>query len=386
MSTLARPDHERPPVPLRYQVAKPALIGREAEYVADAVASGWISGAGPYVDRFERGVSEFFGLDGGLAVSSGTAAVHLALLAAGCQPGDEVIVPAMTFVACANTIRYCGAVPVFADCDPTTWNVTAESLEAVWTERCKGVLLVHLFGRPAPADAIAELCRARGMWLVEDCAQSMGATLHGRPTGTFGDAAAVSFYGNKVISTGEGGMVFVRDPERRALARSLRAQGTVPERHHWHPVVGFNYRMPNTAAAIGCAQLERVDEHVAARRRICARYAEHLASWAERGVIRLPVVSAEIESVFWHATFVLERGGRAVRDRLCEAARRDHGIQTRPFFVPLHHVPAHAQDVELPVAEHLGDHGVMLPTYTELSDADVDTIARVITTLLAELA
>ncbi len=362
------------------------MLGREHEYVADALESGWVSGAGPYVDRFERDVAAFLGLDGGVAVSSGTAALHLALAAAGCGPGDEVIVPALTFVACANAVRYCGARPVFADSDPATWNVTRDSLERVWTDRCRGVLLVHFLGRPAPAPDVVALCRERGAWLVEDCAQSFGATLGGRHTGSFGDFAAFSFYGNKTITTGEGGMVFARDPERRGLLRSLRAHGIEPEHEHWHAELGFSYRMPNTAAAIGCGQIEQAALHVEARRRVNARYRHNLAPLAADGLVDLPAEAAGERAVGWYAALVLRRGGGAVRRRIRDAALHQHGIQTRPFFAPLHQLPVHARAVSLPVAEHLGAHGIMLPTYTDLADAEIDDVCRVLDSLVrAEL-
>jgi perosamine synthetase len=207
---------------MRFQASKPVLAGNEAKYVQEALSTGWISGHGPFVTMFEQKASTFLDIPEGIAVSSGTAALQLAIRIMDAGPGDDVIVPAFTFVACPNAIRYCGARPVFADCDPLTRNLTVKSIEAAITPRTRGVLLVHLFGLPGPVEDVQRYCEARGLWLVEDCAQSFGARINGRCVGSFGDAAIFSFFGNKVISTGEGGMVFARDPERRQIIRCLR--------------------------------------------------------------------------------------------------------------------------------------------------------------------
>ncbi|MGH8600999.1 MAG: DegT/DnrJ/EryC1/StrS family aminotransferase, partial [Burkholderiales bacterium] len=241
-------------VGMRFQVSKPVLAGKECEYVRDALESGWISSNGSYVGRFEQSVSSFLGVEHGMAVSSGTAALHLACLAMELGPRQDVIVPTLTYVASANAVRYCGGRPVFADCDPQTWNVTRESIEAAWTPATAGVMLVHLYGLPAPAEEIAALCRERGAWLIEDCAECFGGAVGGRRVGTFGDAAAFSFFGNKIISTGEGGMVVVQDLRRRERVAMLRDQGMDATRRYWHPMIGYNYRMTNVTAAIGLGQ------------------------------------------------------------------------------------------------------------------------------------
>jgi len=180
--------------PIRFQVSKPVLAGREKEYVLDALQTGWISGSGYYVDRFEEEVSSFLNISDGIAVSNGTIALHLACLGMSLGPGMDVIVPSLTYVASANAVTYCGANPVFADCDPYTWNVTRESMEAVWTKETVGVLLVHLYGRPAPVREIRELCQERSAWLIEDCAESFGAQVDGCYVGGFGDISTFSFF------------------------------------------------------------------------------------------------------------------------------------------------------------------------------------------------
>ncbi|NWG13257.1 MAG: DegT/DnrJ/EryC1/StrS family aminotransferase [Acidobacteria bacterium] len=369
---------------MRFQVSKPVLAGREKEYVMDALDSGWISGSGGYVERFEKAVSEFLGCDGGVAVVNGTAALHLALLALGARPGTKVIVPAFTYVACPNAVRYCGAQPVFADCDPFTWNVTRQAVEACLSPRTAGVLLVHLFGLPADVASIAELCRERGLWLLEDCAQSLGARQNHLPTGRFGDMAAFSFYGNKVASSGEGGMVFARDPAMRPLLRELRNQGLSSAQHHWHGVIGFNYRMSNLLAAIGCAQMEMIDHHIRERRRIASRYISRLQPLQASGTIRLPVEPPGCDRIFWLFGFVLETGSRHTKDRIRDRLLQEYGIQTRPFYVPMHRLPMYAQDGAFPNAEFLGDHGIVLPTYSGLSSEEIDEISDAVAGIIQE--
>lgn len=363
---------------IRYQCSKPVLAGREEEYVREAVASGWISGAGPYIGRFERMVSEYLGLEDGIAVSSGTAALHLALLSLGLGEGDEVIVPSFTFVACANAVRYCGAVPVLADCDRSSWNLTADSLKAAVTPRTRAVLLVHLYGLPADVDPILEFCEAENLLLIEDCAQSFGARYKGRSAGSYGDAAAFSFYGNKVISTGEGGMVFVRDAENRERARRMRSQGMDPARHHWYPTTGFNYRMTNVAAAIGCGQIEMADYHVQERRRIGRRYLENLKGIETRDLVQLPVQPPGRERVFWLFGLVLKTRDPQARDRVIQSLLGEEGIQSRPFYIPLHRLPMYASAQAFPNADFVGSNGIALPTYSGLADADIDLVSKAV--------
>ena len=367
---------------IRFQVSKPVLCGREREYVLDAVDSGWISSNGPYIGRFESAVASLLGVDECLAASNGTTALHLACMALGLRPGDEVLVPSLTYVASANCVAYCGAKPVLVDCDRATWNAGAEHFAAAWTPRTVGVMAVHLYGLPAPVDAIARLCRERGAWLLEDCAESLGATVHGRPTGTFGDAATFSFYGNKTFSTGEGGMVYVRDPQRRAHARMLRGQGMDLQRRYWHPILGYNYRLTNIAAAIGLGQVERADYHLGERKRVARRYRAGLAKLAAAGLVALPAEVPGHESTCWLFSVVLASGGEQRRARVMQALAEGHGIETRPFFVPMHHLPMYASDAALPQTEFLGAHGMNLPTYAGLADADIDEICAALAATL----
>ncbi len=363
---------------MRFQTSKPVLAGNEMRYVSEALASGWICGHGSFVTRFEQQVSQFLNLEGGIAVCSGSAALQLAVRSLKVGPGDDVVVPAFTFVACPNAVHYCGGNPVFADCDPVTRNLTVETIEAALTPQTRGVLFVHLFGLSAPVDEVAEFCRARGLWLVEDCAHSFGSRMRGRNSGSFGDAAIFSFYGNKVISTGEGGMVFLKDPHERDLVRSLREQGLDPGRDFWHVLHGYNGRLHNLAAAIGCAQVEMAGYHISERRRIASRYRWNLQGLEDCGIVHLPAEPAGAFSVYWLYSIVLCKGGKEATDRVRKRALEEFGIQTRPFYVPMHRIPIYRREIRLPHAEFLADHGIVLPTYSGLKDEEVDEISEAV--------
>lgn len=363
---------------IRFQVSKPVLCGNEKCYVLDALDTGWISSNGAYLQKFEQAIAQNLSVDECLSTSNGTTALHLACLALGLKPGDEVIVPSLTYVASANAVAYCGAKPVFADCDPVTWNATSELIEKAWTPRTVGVLAVHLYGMPTDIAKIAELCRSRGAWLLEDCAESLGALVFGKPTGSFGDASTFSFYGNKTISTGEGGALYVRDPERRRHARMLRGQGMDLDRRYWHPIQGYNYRMTNIAAAIGLGQIEMLDFHLAERRRIAKRYLEQLRPLAAAGLLRLPVQMDGYDSTYWLFSAVLTSGGDARRATIMRHLADHYGIETRPFFVPMHRLPMYASEKTFPNTEFLAAHGMNFPTYTGLSDSEVDEICSAI--------
>lgn len=363
---------------IRFQVSKPVLRGNEKRYVADALETGWISSNGSYLKKFERAIAETLQVDECLLANNGTTALHLACLAMGLKHGDEVIVPSLTYVASANAVAYCGAVPVFADCDPSTWNATAELIEKAWSPRTVGVLAVHLYGMPTDIEKIAELCKRRGAWLLEDCAESLGAKVAGKPTGSFGDASTFSFYGNKTISTGEGGALYIRDPERRRHACMLRGQGMDLNRRYWHPILGYNYRMTNIAAAIGLGQIEMLDFHLAERRRIARRYLEQLRPLEAEGLLRLPVHRDGYESTYWLFSAVLTSGGDERRARIMQQLAENYGIETRPFFVPMHRLPMYMSTNSFPNTEFLAAHGMNFPTYTGLSNDDVDEICRAI--------
>ena len=368
------------------------MKGNELRYVTEAVESSWISSTGAFVSEFEQSVSDFIGVEEGLSVANGTMALHLACLALGLKPGEEVVVPSLTYIASANAIAYCGATPVFADCDHDTWNMTPQALLAALTHRTVGVMAVHLYGLPCDMLGILDICKERGLWVIEDCAESLGASIFGRRTGSFGDAAVFSFYGNKTISTGEGGMLLQRDPERQAMARLLRGQGMDLNRRYWHPVMGYNYRMTNVAAAIGCGQMEMVNYHLQERQRIAATYADAFAPAVERGDIVLQHAPEGFASSHWLASCLFasfdanNASAMEQREALMKLLLEQDGIETRPFFHCCHTFPMYAAQcrVGLETSEYLSARGINLPTYSGLEESSIRSIADAVMRGLAQ--
>lgn len=364
------------PVP----VARPDLGGNEEAYVVDAIRSTWISSSGPYLDRFETDFAARCGAAHAIGVCNGTVALHLALLGLGVGPGDEVIVPSLTYIATANAVRYVGAEPVFVDIDAQTWCLDPRLIEDAITPRTRGIIAVHLYGHPADMDAINRVAGIHGLWVVEDAAEAPFATYRGRPVGSLARIATFSFYGNKVITSGEGGAVTVQDDALNLRLRTLRGQGVDPTRRYFFPVTGYNFRLTNVAAAFLCAQLERTESMLADRRRIYARYAANLEDVA--GIVPQPVAAwAEITPWLYSITVDPSHFGRT-RDELI-AALAHAGVETRPFFIPLHTLPpframSQQRSETLPVTESVGAAGLNLPTYVGLEDDDIDAICDVI--------
>jgi perosamine synthetase len=369
----------------RIPVAAPVLAGREKEYVLDCLDSTWISSTGRYVEEFERAFAEFCGARHAIACCNGTVAVHLALLAAGVGPGDEVIVPTLTYVASVNPIVYCGATPVLVDSEPHTWNLDPEAVAAAVTSRTKAIVVVHLYGHPVDLDPIRATAEAHGLALIEDAAEAHGAEYRGRRVGALGDVGTFSFYGNKVITTGEGGMVTCNSDEMAAHMRQLRGQGQDPERRYWFTAVGFNYRMTNVAAAIGLGQLEMIDWHLGRRRENAAWYREELG---DLDGIRLSPEADWARSAFWIDCLVLEDGGAGERDALM-ARLDEHGIETRPFFYPMHLLPMYrdaAAGREFPVADRVAARGLNLPSGADLTRDDVAYVGEAVRSALDAMA
>lgn len=356
-------------------VAQPDLTGNEEKYVVDAIRSSWISSTGKYLDRFEREFADACNADAALGVSNGTVALHLALLALDVRPGDEVLVPSLTYIATANAVRYVGAEPVFVDVDPATWCIDPAKLEAAITRRTRGIIAVHLYGHPADMDAINHLAAVHGLWVVEDAAEAHFATYKGRVVGSLARCATFSFYGNKILTSGEGGAVTVSDPQLELRMRTLRGQGVDPSRRYYFPVTGYNFRMTNIAGAILCGQLERKDQIVAKRRQIYAWYREMLAGVP--GIGFQPIANwAEITP--WLMCLLIEPEFGKTRDEVAEGLRAV-GIDSRPFFLPLHTLPPFRQESmarrdDLSVTTRLAVRGINLPTYPALREEDVDFI------------
>jgi perosamine synthetase len=365
----------------RIPVAEPSLTGKEKQYVLDCLDTGWISGSGKYVDAFEERFAAFTGTRYAVGVFNGTVALHLALLVLGIGNGDEVIVPDLTYVASANAVRYVGATPVFAEADPLTWTLDAADVARRVTERTRAIMPVHLYGHPADMDAIGVVAARHHLAVVEDAAEAHGATCRGRVVGSIGDIATFSFFGNKIVTMGEGGIVTTNDPELARQARLLRGQGMDPERRYWFPVVGYNYRLTNIQAAIGLAQMEQIDWLIERRIEVAGWYQDLLSD--VEGLV-LPTEADWATCVYWLFSPLLPAG--IDRDRVM-VLMAERGIETRPFFVPMHALPPYYQadgDREYPVTASLSARGLNLPSSATLTRADVERVARELKACLRE--
>jgi perosamine synthetase len=355
-------------------VAVPDMSGNEKKYVMDCIDTTWISSGGSYIGRFENAFSDFVGTKHALGCCNGTVALHLPLLVFGIGPGDEVVVPALTYIATANAVRYCGATPVFVDCLPDTWNLDPSDLEKKITHHTKAVIPVHLYGNPCDMDAIMAIAKAHSLFVLEDAAECHGALYNGIRTGAIGDVGTFSFFGNKIITTGEGGMIVTNNDEFAYKMRILKGQGMDPNRRYWFNVIGYNYRMTNIEAAIGLAQLENIDTHVANRKKVAGWYEEELYLMSE--YINLQKTTTNAENVWWMFSILLSDKTKINRDGLMGKLRED-GIETRPLFYPMHIMPPYYdKNAGCPVSEKIAAAGLNLPTHAQLSREDVSFICN----------
>jgi perosamine synthetase len=357
------------------RVAETSLDGNELSYVTECVDDNWISSAGSFVPRFEEAFGAAVDCRFAVACSSGTAALHLALAASGVSSGDEVILPAFTMIATANAVRYLGADPALVDADPLTWNIDHRRLGDKLSRRTCAVIAVHTYGRPAEMDPIRDFADRNGLTLVEDAAEAHGARYSGRPVGSIGDVAAFSLYGNKILTTGEGGIVTTNDEAVGRVARELRDHAFSTDRHFWHRRLGFNYRMSNLQAAVGLAQTERLQQLLSLRRENARRYREALA-----GVDGIMLPEEGEGAVTWMFGVRVTDAFGVSRDEL-RRRLAGRGVETRPFFVPLHMQPIYSQRFSgqrYPVAEELGRDGLYLPSGPGLSDDDIAYVAEAV--------
>lgn len=348
------------------RVAQPAIGDLERQYLLECLERNQLSG-GEFVERFEDVFASWIGVRHAVACSSGTAALHLALLAAGIGPGDEVIVPDMTFVATANAVAYCGAKPILVDVCPLDWTIDPELVAAAVTSRTRAIIPVHLYGYPANMDALQEIANQHGLFLVEDAAQAHGSTYNGRMAGSIGDLGCFSFYGNKTIATGEGGMVTTNNASLAARLRLLRGQGQA-ERRYWHEVIGYNYRMTELQAAIGLGQMAKADDVVRHRREIARQYSDSLA-----GQLYTQQQRSGSDPVPWVNVVLIDD-----RDDVAMMLA-DRGIETRPAFHSLHTLPMYKRNVRYMVADMVAERGLCLPTHGAISASDVRMICAYIT-------
>jgi perosamine synthetase len=360
-----------------YPISRPSLTGLEQSYVTDALRSGWISSLGEYVIRFEREFAHWCGVTDAVSVVNGTAALHLALKAFGIGPADEVIVPDLSFIATANAVVMTGAAPVFCDIDSETLCIDAERIEEMITSRTKAIMPVHLYGHPADMRAIVKLARKHDLLVIEDAAEAHGAEVEGQRVGGLGDCAVFSFYGNKILTTGEGGMITSRNTEFLDRCRHLRDHAMSKDRRYWHDELGFNYRITNLQAALGCAQLQRSDELLAARRDIFAFYQKFLGNVAG---VRLNRTARWARNSYWLICAEIEGLNDRRRATLALELKR-RGIDIRPYFYPMSDMP-YLPDAETPVAHAISEIGFNLPTYAGLTEEDVSYICAQLLELL----
>lgn len=365
-----------------YPVAETLLIGNERAYLNECIDTNWISSLGPFVKRFEDAFAREAGCAYGIACANGTVALHLALAALGLKAGDEVIVPTFTMIATANAVRYTGASVKLVDAEPGHFNIDCDLIEAAITPNTRAIVVVHTYGHAADMARLRAIATERNIVLVEDAAESHGAEYQGKRIGGLGDISAFSFYANKVITTGEGGMVCTNNAELAAVVRKLRDHAFSTERHFWHEYVGFNYRMTNLQAAVGLAQVERMSKIVEARRALAGWYGAGLGDIAG---VRLPAEPAGTRSVYWMYGLLLDPAKACSRDHLrSELAKR--GIETRTFFIPIHLQPIYFDQFRgqrFPVAESLCANGLYLPTSEAISEADAGWISQQIRDIVA---
>ncbi len=355
-------------------VAVPYLMGNEKKYVNDCLDTTWISSNGKYIGAFESAYAQYMGCKHALTCCNGTVAIHLPLIALDIKPSDEVIIPSFTYIATANAVKYCGATPVFADCLPDTWNIDPEDVKRKITGRTKAIIPVHLYGNPCDMASINDIAQQHGLYVIEDAAECHGAEFDGKKAGTLGRAGTFSFFGNKVITTGEGGMIVTDDDELADKMRLYKGQGMDPNRRYWFNVTGYNYRMTNIEAAIGLAQLENIDKLIEARENVAGWYFEELADAEAQGFVSFQKATANAKNVWWMFSILLGKKCAVSRDEFMELMQKD-GIETRPLFYPMHIMPPFYNDnAGCNVSEDIAARGVNLPTHAALTPEDVKYI------------
>jgi perosamine synthetase len=349
-------------------VYQPLLNGKEKEYVNECLDSTWISSKGKFINLFEEKFAEFIDIKHAITVSNGTVALHLALIALGIGPGDEVIVPTLTYISSVNAIVYTGATPVFVDSLIETWQMDPADVEKKITAKTRAVMAVHLYGHACDLDSLVAVCEQHDLFLIEDCAEAIGTMYKNRYVGTFGDISTFSFFGNKTITTGEGGMVVTNDATLNDRSVHFKGQGLAKHRQYWHDVIGYNYRMTNICAAIGLAQLENVDKLIKRKKDIAAIYEKGF----EGSPVQMHLGNCDVKHSYWMCSILVPQPEQRepLRDLLAK-----EGIETRPVFYPVHTMPMYSTKFQRhPIAEEIGWKGINLPSYPSLRDEQVEKI------------
>lgn len=360
-------------------IAAPVIGELEIEYVTDAIRSGWVSSIGPYIEKFETGFAAYIGVKHAIAVSNGTTALHLALHALGIGPGDEVLIPDLTFAATAHAVMQTGAIPVLVDVESDTWCMDPSAVERAISEKTRAIMPVHLFGHPADMNAINAIAAERNLLVIEDAAEAHGAEVNGRKVGSLGKVGAFSFYGNKVITTGEGGMLTTDDDELAARLRFLKDHGMSPDRRYFHTELAFNYRITNLQAALGFAQLSQIETFIEKKRQIFEWYKDGLGDLHGLG---LNIQRPGYRNIFWMISVVLGERITLSREELCFRLKA-RGIDTRPFFVSMSELPHLAalrkmgtNGIDCPQSARLSERGFSVPSGCDLTKDQVQRVVE----------
>lgn len=358
----------------RINIANPVFNGNEKKYLMECIDTGWVSANGRFVTEFEEKFAKMCGTKYALSCANGTVSLHLALLGLDIGPGDEVIMPTLTYIATANCVTYCGAKPVFVDSDEETFNMDISDVESKITSKTKAIMPVHLYGLPCNMQEIKQIAEKHGLYIIEDAAEAVGAKIGHQKVGSFGTVSSFSFFGNKIITSGEGGMVITDDESVYNKMKLLKGQGMSPVKRYWHDVIGYNYRMTNMQAAVGLGQLENLDWHIEQRSRVAGLYERHLRGL--EGLVKLQYVPEGYTSVYWMNNIIVQDSVNKDRDAIMlemEAC----GIETRPVFYPMHIMPPYYDaTVAFPVAERIAARGISLPSHAMLCEDDITEICN----------
>ena len=355
-------------------IAQPSISGNEKKYILSCLKSTWISSAGEFIDRFENSFAQFIDTKYAITTSNGTTALHLALLALGIGPGDEVIVPALTFVTTANVVTYTGAKPVFVDIDKHSWNMDPTKIENSITKKTRAIIPVHLYGYPADMNKIMRIARMHKLFVIEDAAEAHGALIQRKKVGAIGDIGCFSFFGNKIMTTGEGGMITTNSKKLSEKIRLLKNHGMDKKRPYYHPIIGYNYRLTNLQAALGLAQLEQIKKLLAKRTQIAKIY-ENLLSQIP-GIVLQPK-EEEVSPVCWLFSLRITQSFGTSSKKVITHLKK-HGIDARPFFITLPKLPMYQTKKQFPIADQVSQEGINLPTFVGLTKKQQQLIVRVL--------
>jgi perosamine synthetase len=366
---------------MKIPIAQPCIKGNELKYLTQCIATNWISSQGEFVQRFQDEFAKYLGVKYAVATSNGTTALHLACAALGITSGDEVIVPTLTFIATANAVTYTGAQVVFADSETATWNIDPRDIESRITSRTKAIIPVHLYGQPAMMDEIMDIASRHNLYVIEDAAEAHGAEYKGKKVGGIGHVGMFSFFGNKIITTGEGGMLVTNDEDVYNHALVLRDHGMDTKKKYWHNHIGFNYRLTNLQSAIGCAQLERIEEILDEKIKIMHTYDSCFSGMNE--ILTTPRNDWSKNVCWMYSIIVDEKTTGISRDHMMNRLIQEK-IECRTFFYPIHWMPPYKRDIEMKNAEYLSARGINLPSYVGLQQEDIFRIAEVVRRVLKE--